>query len=193
MTSKIEQAILKNILRDVREPLPSDLRRYFEALGQFVTMFSLLKSTMQETLWHFAGVSPPLAPAIFSGTRIDAATQHIKRISEATGWSKEQRAFFDELTLQIGEITRTRNDLLHCGIQGVDTDNLSISNAQFAHINERIRTTKISTLILDQMSGDLMVIGGILAHLIRKAHYPPAGLLKGLWRYKAERQRGPSQ
>jgi len=190
----IEQQIIDNVYHDMTKPLPSDLRQYVEALGQFVTMFSMVESRMQIALWRLAGVSPPLAPAIFSGTRMDAAIQHIKRISEATGWPKNQRALFDELSLQLGVINRTRNDLLHCGIEGDDAGNLLTSNALFAHIKERIRATKISAVILDQMSSDLLTIFGMLSLLIVdfSSFVLPAELQKRVWRYKAERQSGGS-
>jgi hypothetical protein len=170
-----------------------EIRGYFEALGQFVTYFSMVESTMQKTLWFFAGVAPPIAPAIFSGTRIEAASSNIKRIADATEWPKDRREIFDELTSQLGEITQTRNDLLHFGAQKIGVGEYQISNALLAHTRARIRITKISPKILNAMAFDLLNIFFQLTFLTSDSpppelHILSAATLKAVWRYKPDRK-----
>jgi hypothetical protein len=103
--------------------------------------------------------------------------------------------------LQLGELTQTRNDLLHYGVTGDGADALVISNSISAHIKERIRTTNISSEILEKMSFDLFTIffqlravmehvpGRAIIDVVRidkKIPLIPAGFVS--WDYKPERQ-----
>lgn len=47
------------------ETLKPEARQFLERIGHFVIIFSMVENMMQRTLWHFAGVSYPIAPAIF--------------------------------------------------------------------------------------------------------------------------------
>jgi hypothetical protein len=182
------------------ETLKPEARQFLERVGHFVIFFSMVENMMQRTLWHFAGVNSPIAPAIFSGTRTDAS-KYIKRIADATGWPKDRFESFEAIMLQLGEITQTRNDLLHYGITGDSVDTLVVSNSISAHIKERVRTTKISSEILEKMSFDLFMIcfqlkalmehvpGRSIIDVVRidkKVPLIPAGF--AAWQYKPERQ-----
>jgi hypothetical protein len=175
-----------------------DMREYWEALGRFVDIFALVENNMQLTLWHLAKVKAPIAPAIFSGTRVDTASNLIRRISEAKEWSQRRQARLTTLLTQLGEITRARNDLLHYGSLRSESG-YEVTNLLYAHIPARIRTTKISRDILDAMADDLMTIcvelmdmrGAMKAfRSVRKGRLMPP---KRAWRYKPERQQGAAQ
>jgi hypothetical protein len=176
----------------------AELEEYWSALGRFADVFALVEHDMQLTLWHCAKVKKPVAQAIFSGTRIDAASGLIKRISEAKRWSQTRRKRLDIMLSQLGEITRVRNDILHYG--GLPLGNeWTVSNMLYAHIQERVRTTKITPKILDNLSADLITIC-IELQLMRDLSKVPDWVQKenrmppvGAWHYKPERQQGTGQ
>jgi hypothetical protein len=168
--------------------------KYLRAVGFFVTMFSLVENKVQEVLWHFTKIDPIIARCIFSGTRTEGAIGYIKRIAEATKWPAGQKHLLDHLASQLGEITQLRNDLLHFGTRGEDVADLLISNEALAHIESRIRATKISASILQNVSADLLFILVLLNELLGKHEWKspmqgvmPGSLLKVAWRYKPER------
>ncbi len=133
-------------------------RRFLEALGWFVFMFSIIEQQVQNTLWHFTKVDPIIARCILSGTRIDAAFRQLKRIAEATEWPANRKHLLDHVTQRMGDITRFRNDLLHYGISGESSDTAVVTNEKYAHVKSRIRTTNISAPILDQKSSEMVAI-----------------------------------
>jgi hypothetical protein len=102
----------------------------------------MVEADMQHALWRTAGVKSPIEPAIFSGTRIDAAASFIKRIAEAEGWPAKRRRTLDDVSAQLGEITRVRNDILHYGASATGKDEWTISNKLVAHTADRIRPRK---------------------------------------------------
>ena len=173
-------------------------RKLLEAIGLFVSYYSGVESSVHDTLRHFTGITPTIAACIFSGTRIDGAIGYLKRIAEATKWADDHKKLLDHLALQLGEITQFRNDLLHYGTSGDTVDAAIITNKKYAHIESRIRTTKISAKILEDLLADLIVITIGLSALRGDLKIPPdmpelaKGFTKGLpnvaWRYKPERQ-----
>src|SRR5215217_3261382 len=117
----------------------SDPSKYYDAVGRFVSMFSTVEEYMQRALWRCSGIAAPIAPAIFSGTRVDAASGYIKRIAEAQNWPKEEREELDEIVSQLSEITRLRNDILHYGANWSSPTELTVSNELLAHTPAKIR------------------------------------------------------
>jgi hypothetical protein len=170
-------------------------RQYWEALGRFVSVFSLVEENMQVALWRCVGVKAPVAPAIFSGTRVDAASGYIKRIAEAQHWPRRKQQEIEDVFKQLAELTRVRNDILHYGASMTGPDEWVVSNKLVAHVKERIRNTRISVKILVQMSEDL---SKIMLHLVMierrgkpvRAHPSVEAVLKRAWLYKPDRQSG---
>ncbi len=85
MTSKSRQQ------KKPKKPTETETRNFLEAVGWFVFMFSIVEQQVHQTLWHFTKVDPAIARCIFSGTGINAALDHLKRISEATEWPPFRR------------------------------------------------------------------------------------------------------
>lgn len=168
-------------------------RQYWEALGNFVSMFSLVEENMQIALWRCARVKSPIAPAIFSGTRVDAASSYIKRIAEAENWPNRKRKELDDVFKQLGELTRVRNDILHYGASMRGPEEWVVSNKLVAHTQDRIRETKITPAILNIMTNDLHKV---IFHLIvltsrgKRVRHPPiiSEVLRRAWLYKPDRQ-----
>jgi hypothetical protein len=166
-----------------------DINAYWQALGRFVSQFASLEKTMQVALWKFAKVPPPVAPAIFSGVRIDAATGLITRIAEAKEWSKEQKTELKKVFAQLGKINRVRNDILHYGATFTGPDELLVTNDIIAHVKSRIRETKISLAILEAMGNDIEKIQRHITALAWPERMPVRHkgydqILKSAWRYK---------
>src|ERR1700678_4058247 len=63
---------------------------YYMALGQFVSHFSRVETTLQHALWVAAGVDAKIGPAIFGGVKVEGCLQFIKRIADAKGWEASQ-------------------------------------------------------------------------------------------------------
>jgi hypothetical protein len=191
-----------------KKPSKREVDKYLCAVGRFVTTFAIVEKAVYDTLRHFVGVSPTIAACLFSGTRVKAAMDYLTRISEATNWSEGKIALLNHIKLQLGEITELRNDLLHYGPTGGSLDTLIITNAHVAHLESRIRETKISSQILDDAVFDLWAMAILLLHELegkidwsglpedmREAMEKAAklGVISGAfatlpWHYKPERQ-----
>jgi hypothetical protein len=141
----------------------TETRNWLQAVGWFVTMFSIVEQHVHQTLWQVANVEPAIARCIFP-TRMDAALDQLKRISEATQWETTQKGFvrktlLDKVRKDLGDINRLRNDLLHYGISGTgDTPNaVVITNEKYAHVKSRIRKTQVSAAMLNDLGTQLIV------------------------------------
>jgi hypothetical protein len=171
-------------------------REHWKSLGRFIEIFSMAETAMQLALRHYSKVKDPVAQVLFSGTRVDAASNQIKRIAEARPWSAARRKRLDTICAQLGVITQTRNDILHYGAFRMKDGSHRVSNALFAHIPSRLRETRITNDALDRMSVDLVTIiaqmeilrKGDKAHAFyREMKMPP----ENAWLYKPEISQGP--
>ena len=164
---------------------------YSLALGRFVSIFSSLEKSFQTYLWHFAGVAAPTAQAIFSGVRVKAATDLINRIADAQKWENSTKERIRYLFLQLGTLTRLRNDILHYGadIDDYSKDEWTVTNKDFVHIPENVQSTKITPKTLEQATFDLVIInlgmlvltiGGDERNVLENALKP---ILESAWRY----------
>jgi len=163
---------------------------FAQALGGFAWNYSLIEYAVQSTLWKLAGVKEPLAQAIFTGIRVDGASQMISRIADAQEWPqakrKEAKYIFDQLSL----INKLRNDVLHYGAYRLGSDYI-ISNRRWVHTPPRIRELRITPATLEAASED---IGQILTRLHfldgSAKNFPPEisdgmkSVLKASWRFK---------
>lgn len=171
-------------------------RDYWECLGRFVDFFSLVENHMQIALRRFSGVQASIAPCIFSGTRIEAATSQIKRIAEVKDWPRDRRAKFDTIADHVGEITRMRNDLLHYSAMD-NGDHRIVSNALYTHTASKMRNAVVTPAILEQMSQDLLTIAAQLILLYENPGKLPPGFVglpmppQRAWLYRPVRLQGP--
>ena len=119
------------------------------------------------TLWHFAGVSTPTAQAVFSGTRIEGAMQFINRIADAQRWKKSKRNQIQHIFTQLGHLNKLRNEILHYGAWMLAPGAWIVSNKEFAHMIERIRSIQISPETLREATADVENIQARLKALAR--------------------------
>ncbi len=131
---------------------PDNFHRSF---GHFMSIFSDIEARTQETLRHFAGVTQPVAKAIFSGTKADSAIGLIKRIGEATGWPPARLAEWKDITTQFGHLNFLRNQLVHHGALWHDADIWIVTNQLVAHMPEKATRIPVSPTILADAIADL--------------------------------------
>jgi lipopolysaccharide biosynthesis glycosyltransferase len=156
---------------------------YHLALGRFVSAFSDIEASMQATLWHFAGVSTPTAQAVFSGTRIEGAMQFINRIADAQRWKKSKRNQIQHIFTQLGHLNKLRNEILHYGAWMLAPGAWIVSNKEFAHMIERIRSIQISPETLREATADVENIQARLKALVTGRRLSRA-VRQHAWRYK---------
>lgn len=158
------------------EILQRPLKPYWQALGQFISGFSLLEVNMQLALWTFAHLSKPMARALLAGsTRIDAAMTLISKVAEAEKWDAEKKTELSRLFTQLGHINKIRNDLLHFGASPDSTsDEWTVSNKTFATADDQVRITKITVQTLSDLSSDVANINSNLVLLAWGDQMKPA-------------------
>jgi hypothetical protein len=149
-----------------------ELDKYYIALGEFVHAYSDVELELQRSLWHAAKVKEPIAQAVFSGVRTEAAISNINRISEARKWSEPKKTKYKYLFDQLQIINKLRNDIVHRGASLQADGTWISSNEKYVHIPERITTTPVSAGILNNASADLFEIRYRLAFLAHGRHWP---------------------
>lgn len=158
----------------------------------------MVEESMQAALWRCVGIKAPVAPAIFSGSRAEAASQYIKRIVEAQRWPELKRREIEDVFKQLSELTQTRNDILHYGASKIGADEWVVTNKLAAHVEKKIRRTTLSVEILNQMSEDLYKIMLHVAGIDRRGKHttaPPSveAILTRAWLYKPVQQSGSQE
>src|SRR5205823_6392002 len=114
-----------------------DISAYHECLGRFIRAFAATEGTMNGALREFSKVTGPVARAIFSGTRAEAAKQYITRIMDAEHYRQEIKDELKNVFNQLGLINSARNEILHYGTQ-FEGDQFIVTNAAKAHLPSRI-------------------------------------------------------
>jgi hypothetical protein len=145
------------------ETFTGDLQPYYAALGEFIAKFAMTEQLMQLLLREVANVEDSVAKSIFSGTRVEAATQYIRRITEAQNVSEEKTKGLFRAFDQLSIIRIVRNDLIHIGAGDFDENwNSVVSNALVAHAERTVRETAISPKIIASLIRDLELISNHL-------------------------------
>lgn len=136
--------------------------RYHLALGQFAAKFAEVEQATFDFLVWSAGIDPRIAPAIFSGVRVDNAAKMVTRIHQAMGTTPHpaMTAAFERLY----RINQLRNEILH---HGADPDQSSpgdwvVTANRKALRPDLVQEMKITPSILDELTSDLDVIAMIL-------------------------------
>jgi hypothetical protein len=177
----------------VNRPRHKDVSAYYETLGRFIQGFANAEGTINGALREFSKVTGPVARAIFSGTRAEAAKSLITRILDAENYSQGIKDELKNVFDQLGLINSARNDIVHYGTQFEETDRFVVTNADRAHLPSRVSTMAVSSKILEQMMADLnkiclTVVVRVMALSDQKAasHLGRAlgPLLQRPWQYK---------
>lgn len=172
-----------------------DMQRYYQAIGEFVTIFSEVELRLLKVLWHFSGVKQPTASAVLSGIKIEGAMGLINRIADAEQWSSDRKLELQRVFSHLGEINKLRNDLLHFGaFWEAEKDEWAISNEGFIHTPDKFRRRIVPRRTWEAAFGDLVTIFDAL----RAIAWPDELSSRDLeiykegrahaWRYKPQRQ-----
>jgi hypothetical protein len=188
----------------MKRPTPRE-REYWEALGRFVEGYAELEQAMSGLLWNLTKISTPIARAVFSGVRAEAASQYINRIFEATKVEPPWRAAFQEVCSRLGPITEARNLIIHHETRRKRrSGDAVVTNKRVALNQKRLRERPMSATILDEMTADLDKIVAHLVILLWFSDGAPAGEIKfmrrvvyaeelaSLWRYKPPQRPQPT-
>ena len=85
-------------------------------LGQFCLGFAVTEMLLHHTVQELTGVNTNVFQAIFSGLRVDASIQNIKRLLQANDASEETRSAYAQIFTHIGFLLDARNLMLHYGV-----------------------------------------------------------------------------
>lgn len=171
-----------------KKKLDSELNEFWRSLGEFLTTFSQTERLLRQLLAKLAGVKPKIAIALFSGTRVDAATSYINRLLVAINADRKTRAELQRLFTHLGKITQIRNDILHYGGLRYKSNIFLASNYAVALTDAQARVTFLTAKSLSEMNADLVQINQHLAVHITKLIFARP-VLKGFprrkpWLYK---------
>jgi hypothetical protein len=136
-----------------------EMKKYYEAVGTFVTVFSEVELRLLQALWRFSGLQP-VASAVLTGIKVEGAMSFINRIADAENWPTEKRDELQYIFSHLGEINKLRNDLLHYGSfwEEKTEDQYAISNDGYVHTPDRLRRRIVSRKIWDAAISDLLKI-----------------------------------
>jgi hypothetical protein len=131
---------------------------YYRALGQFIEAYATCEGVIFSVLTFYAGVSIPVAKALFARTRMEGAVNYISRIAEALSMAPERRADLRKIFSQLKLITEMRNRLIHSG-SFVTTDKGRVTTtARIALTAEQLQEHRASIEVLEAMSADVVRI-----------------------------------
>lgn len=161
---------------------------FWEALGRFIETFALLEGCMFILLQQRTGVTVEIARAIFSGTRIDAAMNTIRRMNEASSGERID-PYLEEAFLKVAELLSARNDIVHLGPLFGDDYERFVTNGLKALTPKKIKHQIFSSETLQMMTHDAYKAAThILASLndVRLKEIPPymKQVLEREWLYK---------
>jgi len=168
----------------------SKVESYYRALGKFADTFASAEDSIQVLLWRTAGLEGEIAKAVFSGMRVRAAIDCMKRIEEVTKpiFSEQLKAAF----AQLNTINTARDSILHYGTRPTESDSL-VNSTKMRVISKSAKEFPVSAESVDCMTADLETIqAAIFLHLSAwdpDAHKTTQGLAlaehaRAPWRYK---------
>ncbi len=177
----------------------------YESVGKLVVYFSVIETslfTFLGSLWH---VPLPVAKALYSDLRVDAAISTARRLVAARqqefgeNWiEKEIERWMDYTFTQLATINGIRNHIVHHGVMGMrDIENPVVTNRMRARAEFHVKEISISRQEVDAMQEDLGGIVIILAVIGTVPLRPQMAIeafeqLKKVppWKYKSPLQGG---
>ena len=147
-----------------------DFRKYNEGVGKLITGFSGAEIILFSILGSLWNVPLPVARAIYSDLRIDAAINTAKRLLEArkqvfgaNEFEKDIEKWLTYIFDQLGIINGIRNHIVHHGVVATtDFSKPVVSNRLRARAASQVKEIEISPADLEALNSDL---GGIIAML----------------------------
>jgi hypothetical protein len=132
--------------------------KYYRAVGHIIDLFASTEDMLVTELARLCGVSDPVAQAIFSGTRVDAAMSLIKRVLDAKGATAEEREPYEIAFEQLRLLNSARNEIVHHGAHLTLDWEFFITNFDRTHTENSVRTYVFTLQMLDDIAFDLTMI-----------------------------------
>jgi hypothetical protein len=133
-------------------------------LGQFCLAFAATEMHLHHAVQELTGVNTDVFRAIFSGLRVDASIQNIKRLLQANDVSEEIRTAYAEIFTHIGFLLEARNLMLHYGVT-------------LDHVKREVISTNKRVALTATHEKTLPFSAEILQHLIHDTQKANAHLL----------------
>lgn len=127
---------------------------YYAALGKFISRYANVEWHLNQLVRHYYGITHQTANIIFGALRVDAAFQHITRLTVAGRVPDDDKVEICAIKGQLGQIASLRNDIVHHGISIKLDDNYLISNADWSFDKAREHTHLVSPKALGDISKD---------------------------------------
>jgi hypothetical protein len=169
---------------------------YFQALGDFISTFSTVESSLFAFLGTLSLAAAPMARALFGDIRVKNVISAVARVfrarrmmmapfedSEPERIAKDRQ--YDEYMAghanrvfqQLADITTIRNDIVHSGTLDATVENPIISNWARALDDDALTEYTVSAADLRKMTADLwtiILLLGICSCSPTTARRPPA-------------------
>jgi hypothetical protein len=98
---------------DIFEKARAEHQAFLVELGRLTLAWSDVETVLFKLLKHYAGVSWPVAQALFSGTRARGAINFIRAIGDNTGMEADRKRDLEEIFTQILAINSLRDFVVH--------------------------------------------------------------------------------
>jgi hypothetical protein len=133
-------------------------RAYRLALGEFVDVFSKVETAMHVALRWYAKVSPGVARAVFSGVRLDQASDFLNRLARTGEITPDKWEKLSPIVAQARIINKMRNRILHEGVGGIGQGQAFVTNALRSLTEDLIDTIPVPIEHIKAMTLDLRKI-----------------------------------
>ena len=148
-----------------------DEKEYWQALGRFIEAFAGIEYIMFLTLASHAKVSPGMSQAIFSGARVDASVDYIRRIFAVYDPGPENKKEFEELFEHLKFVNDLRNHVAHYPPGDKEGKDRIINNMWRALTLAKTKRMRVSADTLTAATHDVHKISFRLARSNAMAHF----------------------
>jgi hypothetical protein len=135
---------------------------YWSSLGQFIHIYAGVESRLVALLGKVSGTNSLISGILFSGTRTDAAKDHIYKILDETKDSSTKGRLEPALN-QLAKINTIRNHLVHWEVVYNTEQRFSVSNKSLFPTLNKLKEFQITTKDIRDMITDLFKIHFVLS------------------------------
>jgi hypothetical protein len=188
-------------LHEFLQSVDDEREKFHTSLGRLMLSWNHAEAELFGALRRYAGVSPKVARAIFSGTRARQMIDFIRNIHHNTDAADAVSDDFQDISIHLNAINDVRDKVVHHTLAGVwswgeeGVAARHISNLARASRAGNEFTIVVDSKIMDEMSQDLMLAAARLkAHADKKNEPFVPYVIDGKrpsWLYRPLQQRSP--
>lgn len=115
---------------------------FLAELGALTLAWSDVETVLFKLLKHYAGVSWPVAQALFSGTRARNAINFVRAIADNTGMEPRRRQDLEEIFSQVLAINSLRDFVVH-NVDGSEQE-FEDSDPSMRYVTDALRSSRKS-------------------------------------------------